>query len=194
MSKNDDAMVYGEEPLWLIFYDVQSENSERLKESERDWLRSQRVEIWYKLRYTYKCVPLQHSVWLIRGEDTESKLAKLAEEWRGEYARNNFSAHISIFPIKTTEEGYKSFKAMEFDFILEWLGKIEKSLKKGLDSGKIGKKNVQAHGKKVQLLGNIINEDFDDTFPNWRLVQDQYINVQEYLHQAQAATGVNISP
>ena len=183
--------VYGEEPIWLIFYDVQSENSKHLKPSEQDWLRSMRVEIWYKLRYTYRCVPLQHSVWLIRGEETHEKLEVLKDDWLGEYASHNFSAHISIFPVKTTDEGYKSFKMMEFDFIIEWLGKIEKSLTKGLES-KIAKKNVQAHTKKIQLLGNILNEDFDDTFPNWKLAQDQLFNVQDLLHRVQAAIGANI--
>ena len=186
-----EELAYGEEPIWLIFYDVQSENSKHLKASEQDWLRSMRVEIWYKLRYTYKCVPLQHSVWLIRGDVTHEKLEKLKDDWLAEYASHDFSAHISIFPVKTTDEGYASFKKMEFDFILEWLGKIEKSLTKGLQ-GKIAKKNVQAHTKKIQLLGNILNEDFDDTFPNWKLAQDELVMVQEILHKAQAATGANM--
>ena len=143
---------YGEQPIWLIFYDVQSENSKSLKGTEQDWLRSERVEIWYKLRYVYKCVPLQHSVWLIRGEETTHvKLEKLKDEWLEAYKANNFTAHISIFPVKTTDEGYKSFKVMEFDFILEWLGKIEKALNKALTVGKIGKKNVQAHTKKFSF-------------------------------------------
>lgn len=183
---------YGETPLWLIFYDVQSESSKNLKKEQADWLRSQRVEIWYKLRYTFRCVPLQFSVWLIRGEETHLKLEKMRDEWLDAYKKNNFYAHIAIFPIKTTDEGYKSFKLMEFDFITEWLGTIEKSLQKGLEIGKIGKKNVQAHQKKVQLLMNILNEDFDDTFPNWRLAQDSLGVVTELLHKAQAATGANI--
>lgn len=192
MSQEPEELTYGQEPIWLIFYDVQSENSEHLKPEQQDWLRSQRVEIWYKLRYTYKCVPLQHSVWLIRGEETHTKLEELKDQWLTDYAVHNFSAHISIFPIKTTDEGYKSFKVMEFDFILEWLGKIEKSLVKGNTVGKINKKNVQAHTKKIQLLANILNEDFDNTFPNWDQAQDQLCIVQDELHKAQAATGINI--
>lgn len=183
---------YGEEPIWLVFYDVQSENSKLLKPEEQDWLRSERVEIWYKLRYTHKCVPLQHSVWLIRGEKTHQTLEALKDEWLDEYHKHNFHAMISIFPIKTTDEGYKSFKLMEFDFILEWLGKIEKALTKAINVGKIGKKNVQAHMKKIQLLGNILNEDFDDSFPNWKLAQDSLMSVQDLLHQAMQASGANI--
>ena len=138
-------------------------------------------------------MPLQHSVWLIRGEETTHvKLEKLKDEWLEAYKANNFTAHISIFPVKTTDEGYKSFKVMEFDFILEWLGKIEKALNKALTVGKIGKKNVQAHTKKVQLLGNILNEDFDEQFPNWKLAQDSLYVVQEALHKVQASTGANI--
>lgn len=186
------AEQFGEEPIWLFFYDVQSENSKSLKPEQAEWLRSERVEIWYKLRYKYRCVPLQFSVWLIRGEDTHKELEQLREQWLNEYARNNFMAHISIFPVKTTEEGYRSFKVMEFEFILEWLGKIEKALTKALNMGKINKKNVQAHMKKIQLLGNILNEDFDDTFPNWKLAQDTMGNVQDLLHQVQAAAGMNI--
>lgn len=187
-------LVYGDTPIWLIFYDVQSENSKNLKEAEQDWLRSQRVEIWYKLRYTYRCVPLQHSVWLVRGEQTHHALEELTEQWLHEYQSHNFEAHISIFPIKTTDEGYNSFKEMEFSFILEWLGKIEKALVKARDLGKIGKKNAQAHTKKIQLLGNILNEDFDDSYTNWKLAQDELGIVQDLLHQVQAATGSNIVP
>lgn len=182
---------YGAE-IWLIFYDVQSENSKSLTIPQRNWLRSKRVEIWYKLRYVYECVPLQHSVWLIRGDNTEVKLDKERQKWLEDYANNDFTAHIEIFPVKTTDAGYQSFKHMEFEFILEWLGKIEKSLVKAIDVGKIGKKNVQAHTKKIQLLGNILNEDFDSTSPNWKLAMDVLSTVQDKLHQVQILTGSNI--
>lgn len=192
MIMTEPVAEYGETPIWLFFYDVQSENGGNLKEEERDWLRSQRVEIWYKLRYKYRCVPLQFSVWLIRGEETHKILEELKNVWLADYAKNKFSAHISIFPVKTTDEGYKSFKLMEFDFILEWLGKIEKALTKAINIGNISKKNVQAHQKKIQLLKNILNEDFDDTFPNYRLAQDSMMSVDEKLHIVQNATGANI--
>lgn len=184
--------AYGE-ALWLIFYDVQSENSKNLKPDEQDWLRSQRVEIWYALRYLYKCVPLQHSVWLIRGENTEVVLEKRRQEWLSQYSQHNFTAHIEIFPVKTTDAGYKSFKHMEFEFIVEWLGKIEKALTKAIDSGKIGKKNVQAHKKKIELLGKVLSEDFDETSPNWKLAQDNLGIVQDLLHTVEVATGANIT-
>jgi hypothetical protein len=183
---------YSEQPLWLFFYDLQSENSEHLKPAEQDWLRSERVEIWYKLRYTYKCVPLNHSVWLVRGENTQNVLRKLKEEWVAEYNRHNFTANIFLFPVQTTAEGHQSFKVMEFQFILEWLGKIEKVLIRATEVGKIGKKNVQAHTKKIQLLANILNEDFDDSFPNWKLAQDSLCVVQDLLHRVQVVTGANI--
>lgn len=182
--------AYGE-PLWLFFYDLESENTKSLTPEEQDWLRSERVEIWYKLRYTFKCVPLNNSVYLIRGEYTLAKLEELRKIWIEEYHKHDFTANISIFPVKTTEEGYKSFKNMEFDFIQEWLGKIEKALTRGLESGKLGKKNVQAHTKKIQLLQNILHEDFDDTFPNWDLGQDTMGVVTDLLHQAQAAVGIS---
>lgn len=190
----DEAVpdAFGEE-LWLIFYDVQSENSKSLTPAEQDWLRSERVEIWYKLRYIYKCVPLQHSVWLIRGEDDEKRLEACRKDWLEQYGKHNFTAHIEIFPVKTTDAGYRSFKHMEFEFILEWLGKIEKSLQKAIDVGKCNKKNIQAHKKKLQLLGNIMNEDFDDGFPNWKLAQDSLSNVQDKLHIVETASGSNIT-
>lgn len=193
MTVEQEVEAYGEQ-LWLIFYDVQSENSEHLKKAEQDWLRSERVSIWYSLRYIYKCVPLQHSVWLIRGENQEKVLEDKKNEWLNEYKSHEFTAHIEIFPIKTTDVGYRSFKHMEFEFILEWLGTIEKSLNKGLNVGKIGKKNVQAHTKKIQLLGNILNEDFDATYEGWKLAQDQLGIVQDLLHRVQVATGMNITP
>lgn len=180
-----DEIQIGQEQLWLIAYDVESENSKSLKPDQQDWLRSERVAIWYTLRYKYKCVPVQHSLWLIREEKTRNDLEKAKEKWLDAYKLHEFQARIEIFPIQTNDVGYKTFKSWEFDFILEWLGKIEKALVKAMDSGKIGKKNVQAHTKKMQLLGNILNEDFDDEFPNWKLAQDSLMNVQELLHKVQ---------
>lgn len=180
-----DEITIGQEQLWLIAYDVESENSKALKPEQQDWLRSERVAIWYALRYHFKCVPIQHSLWLIREEQTRQELEKEKDKWLAEYAQYEFQARIEIFPITTNDVGYKTFKAWEFDFILEWLGKIEKALVKARDTGKIGKKNVQAHTKKMQLLGNILNEDFDTNFPNWKLAQDSLMNVQDLLHKVQ---------
>lgn len=179
------AELFGQETLWLVAYDVESENSKHLKAEQQDWLRSQRVAIWYALRYHFKCVPVQHSLWLIREEKTREELEKEKDKWLAEYKEHEFHARIEIFPIQTNDVGYITFREWEFSFILEWLGKIEKALVKARDTGKIGKKNVQAHTKKMQLLGNILNEDFDENFPNWKLAQDSLFNVQDLLHKVQ---------
>lgn len=177
--------AYGE-ALWLIFYDLQSENGEALTEDEADWLRSERVGIYYDLRWRYHCVPLNMSVWLIRGEDTHIQLEKARIGWLEEYQKHKFSANISIFPVKTNEEGYQSFKKMEFDFIVQWLGIIEKALIRASNrEAKIKRKNLQAHQKKLQLLSKILHEDFDDTYPEWKLAMDSLAMVDDLLQRVQ---------
>jgi hypothetical protein len=178
-----EDFVASEKPMWFIAYDVESENSKSLKPNEKDWLRTQRVSIWYILRFRYKCVPIQNSLWLIRDQHSKDELEKQKDAWLAEYAKLNFKALIEIFPIQTNEAGYKTFKSWEFEFILEWLGKIEKSLVKARDVGKIAKKNIQAHTKKIQLLENILKEDFDDSFPNWNLAQDCLVNVWDMVNE-----------
>lgn len=177
-----------ESPLWLIAYDVESENSKALKPNERDWLRSQRVSIWYDLRFKFKCVPIQNSMWLIRDEKSKNALEKLKNEWLEEYKKGNFKALIEIFPILTNDAGYKTFKQWEFDFILDWLGKIEKSLVKAKEVSRIGRKNLQAHIKKIQLLETILKEDFDDSYPNWNLAQDTLVMVWDILNECRGFT------
>ena len=184
---SDQIPDVANQPLWFIAYDVESENSKHLKPKERDWLRAYRVSIWYLLRHKYKCVPIQNSLWLIRQEQTKKELEKDKDRWLADYKARDFRALIEIFPIQTNEVGYKTFKGWEFEFILEWLGKIEKALIKANDVGKINKKSIQAHTKKIELLGNILHEDFDENFPNWKLAQDELGAIQDLLHQVQSA-------
>lgn len=181
----EEILQIGQQSLWLIAYDVQSENSKSLKDAQSDWLRSKRVEIWYALRYKYKCVPVQNSLWLIRDEKTRAELDVEKNTWLEDYAVNHFGARIEIFPIQTNDVGYKTFKSWELDFIMEWLGKIQKAMTKAVNSGGIGKKNVQAHTKKLQLLKQIFNEDFDSNYPNWGLAKDLLLSVEDFLHKAQ---------
>jgi hypothetical protein len=163
-----------EEPLWLITYDVESENGKHLTPDQKHWLRIQRVQIWYTLRYKFKkaCVPLQNSIWLIRDIKNKDILEKMKNDWLIAYQQGGFKATIQIFPIVTSDVGYETFKTWEFKFITEWLGKIVKSLVKSSEVGKIARKSLLGHTKKIQLLEGILREDFDETFPNWNLAQD----------------------
>src|SRR5512136_484879 len=110
--------------LWMIAYRVESENSKQLKPKQRDWLRSQRVAIWYALRYKHKCVPIQRSLWLIRSKQAREELEKAKDLWLAAYKQYNYNAHIEIFPVQTNEIGYRTFKQWEFDSVVEWLQKM----------------------------------------------------------------------
>lgn len=182
---DDVPTTYGQE-LWLIFYDLQSENSKGLTPEQKAWLRNKRVDVWYKLRWIHNCVPLNMSVWLIRDAQEQEKLQNKKTEWIEAYSQKGFYAHISIFPIKTTDEGYTSFKKMEFDFCLEWLGKLDKALTKAVEKGEgLNKKNIQAHQKKFELLSRIIYEDFDRTYPDWNEAIDTLNALDQKIHIAQ---------
>jgi len=148
--------------MWLVAYDLKTEQMKGLTEKQKLWLANQRYKIWLKLRFKYNCVPLQKSLWLLRDESLRDELAKKIEKWKAEYKAKGFDVLFEIFPIATTEVGYKTFKDFEFDFLMEWLASIERSLDKQKEKSKPSYRVLLNIKKKLELIEMILDEDFKD--------------------------------
>lgn len=164
--------------VWLLGYDLRSEHGDKLTDAQKAFLGRMRGHIWHELRYTYKCAPLQHSLWLIRDKDTYEKLEVQVQTWLKEYETNGFSGTIQVFPSRTTDEGRKVFQNWELNFLMEWLASVEESCERLNEKQSFAKKDLGALRDKVDLIETIMTEDFGKSHDRW----------QEMSHQLQIAS------
>lgn len=148
--------------MWLVAYDLRSSRAANIDDADRAWVESQRVKIWMELRYKYKCSPLQQSLWLVRDPATLDQLKNQLEIWRNLYEARGYPVRLMMVPIQTDDEGYKGFKEMELDFLLSWITTIHKQLDKVANTHKLSKKQHRLNEEKVQLVWDVIKDDFSD--------------------------------
>lgn len=148
-----------EEGMYILAYDVPSENIKRLPESDKRMLASRRNYIRAQLFYVYGCPRLQNSLYRVSEQTVEAVKARVAE-WAAWYDEKGFKAKLRLFPIGLNQEGYQTFLEMENDTILGWLTEIEELFKGYIDKKEIKQKALDENIKKIQVLESIIYEHF----------------------------------
>jgi hypothetical protein len=145
----------------FLSYDLRSENIKNLNQKEKEKVATLRVKIWYKIRYYYRLRAINYSMYEIPNNVNINELKADIEKWKNEYNNLGLKPIINIISLKTTEEGYKTFKEMERAFLMEWLGDILENLDKiEKKKGKISKRNLNQYNKRLDLINHIVNEDF----------------------------------
>lgn len=172
-----------EHGMWVLAYDLRSGRADSVDDEDRSWLEKMRIGIWSEIRYTYKCSPIQQSFWLVREEETMEKLKDQVAVWKAQYEARGYPVRLAILPIKTSEEGYQTFREMEFDYLLEWLAGTMKQLDKSLQARKMLSRQHRMAESKVKLITEIIREDFPQ-HPRLNEVNSIVIAVRDKLVQA----------
>lgn len=145
--------------MYILAYDVPSENIRHLSKAERNFLNSKRWFIRDQLRFKYGCAMLQKSLYRVPETAVEALTAEV-EKWKDEYAEAHYEAKMRVFPIGTTEVGYAAFVDMEYDCIRAWLTSIEELLQEAIKTKSIQQKALREHKDKARVLGAIVEQDF----------------------------------
>jgi hypothetical protein len=145
--------------MFILAYDVPSENIKHLPKAERNFLNSKRWFIRDQLRFKYGCAMLQKSLYRVPETAVEALTAEV-DKWREEYNERNYEAKLRVFPIGTTDVGYAAFIDMEYDCIRAWLTSIEELLQSAIEDKSIQQKALREHKDKARVLGAIVEQDF----------------------------------
>jgi hypothetical protein len=155
--------------MYILAYDVPSENIKHLKKHEKQFLEAMRFKVRAQLRRK-RCALLQKSLWRVPEEtlkdytDSTGRIVpgveSLAAAWLTEYAASGFPALIRVFPIGTNEVGYTTLIEMQVDSIKAWLSSIQTILDASIDEGKITQKKLSDHKKNVNALDTMIETFF----------------------------------
>lgn len=159
VEKNQNEIIFDKE-VSFFSYDLRSENIKHLTKEQKDKIANIRVKIWYKIRYYYKLRPINMSLYLIPDKNIIPKLKVDMEKWILEYSSFNLKPLMNIITIKTDNIGYSTFREMEKAFLMEWLSEIIDNIEKTQKKGKMNKQKIAVYNKKLQLIEDIVNEDF----------------------------------
>jgi hypothetical protein len=144
----------------FLSYDLRSENIKNLTNEQKGEIAKIRTKIYYTIKYKYRMRIINESLYLIP-EKTNLEVLKMdIEKWNNEYQKFNLTPLIRIIEIMTNQEGYQTFKELEKSFLLEWLSGINETLDKHIKDNHITKNKFNQISKKIQLISDIINEDF----------------------------------
>jgi len=148
-----------ENKLILLSYDLKSENIKALDQKIKEEISKLRVKIWYKIKYKYKLRIINESLYIVPNEKLVKILEQEIENWKNEYKRFGLDPNINIIWLKTDSKGYEAFRDLEKSFLLEWLNQIIENLQK---SDKISKAKLAQYNKRLDLIQEIVNEDFQE--------------------------------
>jgi hypothetical protein len=148
-----------EKELILLSYDLRSENINGLTQQEKDEIAKLRVKIWYRIKYKFKLRIINESLYIIPSEKLVTQLEREIENWKNAYKRFNLDPNINIIWLRTNQQGYEAFKELEKSFLLQWISDIVENLQK---SDKISKVKLAQYNKRLDLIQEIINEDFQN--------------------------------
>ena len=155
-----------EKLLYILAYDVPSENIKHLPKTERTFLNSKRWFIRDQLRFKFGCAMLQKSLYRVP-ETAVKALEAQVDKWRDEYNERGYEAKLRVFPIGTTDVGYAAFIDMEYDCLRAWLTSIEELLQQAITDKVIQQKALREHKDKARVLGAVIDQDFGRNAPEY---------------------------
>jgi hypothetical protein len=148
-----------EKLLYILAYDVPSENIKHLPKTERTFLNSKRWFIRDQLRFRFGCAMLQKSLYRVPDTAVQALTAQV-DKWRDEYSERGYEAKLRVFPIGTTDVGYAAFIDMEYDCLMAWLTSIEELLQQAITDKSIQQKALREHKDKARVLTAVIDQDF----------------------------------
>lgn len=150
--------VKTEKQWYLLAYDLPSRFNNSLTAEQKKWANEMSVKICYQLRFTYKCRPIQYSLWRVSEEQLED-VEKGIQDWLLEYQKQGLEAKIQVFPFRSSEEGYEVLEDLEIGFLLEWLGKIQKIAEGMREKRRASKTQASQLRRKSSLIEIALNED-----------------------------------
>jgi hypothetical protein len=148
-----------ENELILLSYDLKSENVKNMDQNVKEEVARLRVSIWYKIKYKYRLRIINESLYIIPNEKLVKILEQEIESWKLAYERLGLKPSINIIHLKTDSQGFEAFRDLEKSFLLEWLNQITEALQK---VEKISKVKLAQYNKKLDLISDIIQEDFKE--------------------------------
>jgi len=144
----------------FLSYDLRSENINSLTQEQKREIAKLRTKIYYTIKYKYKMRIINESLYLIPDKVNLEVLKLDIEKWNNEYQKFGLNPLIRIIEIMTNEIGFQTFRELEKSFLLEWLNSINETLDKHIKDNHITKNKFNQISKKIQLISDIINEDF----------------------------------
>jgi len=163
--------------VWLIAYDLTSENQKRMDKDLKKWVASKRALVWYHLRMTLKLRPIQQSLWMMRDDAKKDKVEEYITQTKTQYKAKGLEVLFEMFRISTNDAGMNTFDQWEYQFLMEWLGNLDKSLAKTTTLTSKGKYDAS---RKIELIEGIANEDFKGKEP-FNLLTDMLMIVKDKL-------------
>ena len=171
--------------LWILAYDVPSENIQSLRIADRRWLQNQRWKVHDAIRFGFSCPMLQKSLYRA-SEDDIAQMRELIKKWQREYEDKNFEALIELYPIRTTDRGYKAFVMMQLDCTLHWLGSVQEIMGDAIDAKKISRKAFYECKRKLRALEEIIEKFMGPKSPDfqkarYKRLRDELLSATDVL-------------
>jgi len=152
------ATVTPSNEWFLLAYDLPSRFNNALSADQKKWANDMSVKICYQLRFKHKCRPIQYSLWRV-SESQLDAIDNAIREWLEEYRKNGLDAKIQVFPFHSSDEGYRILEDLEMNFLLEWLGSIQKIAEKMKERRKGSKTQASQLRRKASLIETALNED-----------------------------------
>ncbi|MFQ6075328.1 MAG: hypothetical protein ACE5Z5_04230 [Candidatus Bathyarchaeia archaeon] len=146
--------------LWVLSYDIRSRGLKGLDFKTKLWLVVHRLRVWFSLRFKYGCVPLQKPLWLVRKSENIEALENEIAYWEDEFRAKGFLVDMETFMVQDTRGDRETFKRLEMEFILQWLGNVDEKLDTAIKSQRISESSFALLKKRVELLESILREDF----------------------------------
>jgi len=171
--------------LWILAYDVPSENTQSLSIADRRWLQNQRWKVHDAIRFGFFCPMLQKSLYRV-SEDNVAGVTDAVKKWQREYEDRNFESIIELYPIRTTDRGYKAFFTMQLDCTLHWLASVQEIMGDAIDAKKISRKAFYECKRKVTALEDIIEKFMGPKSPDfqkarYKRLRDELVSATDVL-------------
>jgi hypothetical protein len=161
--------------MYIFAYDVPAETKKSIQDDTElvRWLMKQRDKIQtYMVKGLEKQkgvgvktgqlppgLMLQKSLYRIN-EGYVDDVISLSDQWEREYNDRGFEVRMEVFPIATTEHGFRAFFDMQFDNTMGRIGDQDEQIMKALDQGKIPGKTKNEVESNLYTLTNVINMYF----------------------------------
>jgi hypothetical protein len=138
-----------DKPVWLFEYDIPSAWSKNVfhdgktiqelaygySKADAKFFQDLRNGLIYQLKTDLKAAKNLYSSWIVE-ESKIDEARKLQQHIREELINKGFSKHaekVNLFPIFSTQEGFRSYEERKAEFYLEYLSEVQEGLSKADD-------------------------------------------------------------
>lgn len=169
--------------LWLLSYEVRSKGLKGLAFKTKLWLAVHRLRVWVFLRFKYGCIPLQKALWLIKRPENVEALEREIAHWGDVFRSKGFQVDMETFMLQDTRGDMETFKRLEMEFILQWLGDIDERLDAAIESQRISEASFILLKRRAELLEVILREDFHREYAHFNRAYGMVMTAYDKLMQ-----------